>query len=111
MEKNVLKQSIRTLEYILKNEKAEQKQLEIIIVLINLRNELGDEAYMERNMWLESINNLKLFLNILNTNKSSLDGKILNFLQGEEKKYTFHELVELFNSNVSLSRFIYLKIN
>ena len=100
-----LKTSIKTLEYILENEKDELKQLELLIVLINLRNELKENVYMERDMWLNTILNLNSFLVIIDKNPEVLDNKILNYLQGDEKKYSYTDLQLIFTSNVQSADF------
>jgi hypothetical protein len=95
--------AIKTLEYILEHEEKEQneiKQMDIIIILVNLRNELNQNAYMDREMWMSSSTNLQNFLKILMKHKADLEGKVTNYLLGEDKKYLYSELEDLFKSNV-----------
>ena len=80
---NDIAKAIKTLEYILEHEEKEQneiKQLDLIIILVNLRNELNQNAYMDREMWISSSTNLQNFLTILMKHKADLEGKVTNYL-------------------------------
>lgn len=78
----------------------DQKQLELIIVLLNIRNETTETAYMDRQMWLDSLANQKIFLDIIIKNEVVLKEKVANYLKDEELKYNKVELMNLIKSNL-----------
>ena len=95
-----LQTDILTLKYCLGDDLSEIKQLDIIIVLLNLRNELTESYCMERDMWQASYSNLTKFLQIVTNNPNIRDGKVTNYLKNAEQKYTKEELMDLIKSNI-----------
>jgi len=95
-----IQNDIMTLKYCLGDDLNEIKQLDIIIVLLNLRVECIQNKFMEREMWLSSFSNLKKFLAIVESNAELKDGMVINYLKNAETTYLKTEVMELIKSNL-----------
>lgn len=100
-----LRDILSTLLYILNSIPATEKKrrLEIIIVLLNLKNELLriDATIIDHKTWLEYFDFIQEYLSMISNNISTLKEGVVSYLKGEDTKYEKHELDSLLVSLIT----------
>jgi translation initiation factor 3 subunit C len=96
---------IATLLYILNKIPStdKKKRLEVIIVLLNLKNERmrAEATNIDHKTWLEYFDFIQEYLSMVSISTSSLKGGVVSYLKGEDTKYEKKELESLLISLIT----------